>query len=45
MRFPEDIAARLLALRWWDWDHERLRLALPDFRALSVEAFLDKHEA
>jgi phosphonate metabolism protein (transferase hexapeptide repeat family) len=45
MRFPEDIAARLLALRWWDWDHERLRLALPDFRTLSVEAFLDRHEA
>lgn len=44
MRFPEDIAARLLALAWWDWDHERLRLALPDFRALSVEAFLDKYE-
>ncbi|MCX5495984.1 DapH/DapD/GlmU-related protein [Kaistia dalseonensis] len=42
-RFPEPIAERLLALGWWDWDHERLRLALPDFRALPIEAFLEKH--
>ncbi len=44
-RFPEGIAARLQALAWWDWPHERLRAALPDFRALPVEAFLDRHEA
>jgi hypothetical protein len=43
-RFPEDVADRLIALAWWDWDHERLRRALPDLRALSVEAFLDRHE-
>ena len=43
MRFPEDIAARLLDLRWWDWDHERLRLALPDFRMLPVEDFIAKY--
>ncbi len=42
-RFPEAIAERLLSLAWWDWDHERLRLALADFRALSIEAFLDRH--
>lgn len=42
-RFPEPIAERLLALAWWDWDHERLRLALPDFRGLGVEGFLEKH--
>ena len=29
------IAARLQALAWWDWPHERLRAALPDFRTLS----------
>lgn len=44
-RFPSAIAERLQALAWWDWDHARLRGALEDFRALSVEAFLDKHEA
>jgi hypothetical protein len=44
-RFAPPVAERLLALAWWDWDHERLRSALPDFRALSVEAFLEKHGA
>lgn len=42
-RFDERTAERLQALAWWDWDHERLRRALPDFRALSVEAFLHRH--
>ena len=44
-RFSEVIADRLAELAWWDWDHETLRLALPDFRKLAVEAFLEKHEA
>ena len=34
-----------MALAWWDWEHERLRAALADFRTLSVEAFLDRYEA
>lgn len=42
-RFPKPIAERLLRLGWWDWEHARLRGALEDFRALSVEAFLEKH--
>ena len=33
------------ALAWWDWSHERLRVALPDFRALPAEAFLEKYGA
>jgi phosphonate metabolism protein (transferase hexapeptide repeat family) len=43
-RFPDAVAARLLALRWWDWPHDTLHAALADFRALSAEAFLDKYE-
>lgn len=43
-RFSEGIAERLARLSWWDWDHDTLRTALPDFRKLSVEAFLDKYE-
>jgi len=29
---------------WWDWSHEQLRRALPDFRALAIEDFLEKYE-
>ena len=43
-RHEERIANRLQALAWWDWDHQRLRQALPDFRALATEAFLEKYE-
>jgi phosphonate metabolism protein (transferase hexapeptide repeat family) len=43
-RFPEDVAARLEALAWWDWSHEALRAALPDFRALTAEDFCARHE-
>lgn len=42
-RFPAPIIERLLALAWWDWSHDRLRRALADFRALSAEAFLERH--
>jgi phosphonate metabolism protein (transferase hexapeptide repeat family) len=44
-RFPEAITSRLAELAWWDWDHEALRTALPDFRKLGVEDFLAKYEA
>jgi len=40
MRQPPDIAARLVALAWWDWDHARLRTALDDFRSMDAAAFL-----
>lgn len=42
-RFSPEIAERLTALCWWDWDHARILGALEDFRTLSVEAFLEKH--
>ena len=43
-RFSDPIASRLDALKWWDWSHEQLHQALPDFRKLSIEAFLEKYE-
>ncbi len=42
-RFPAEIADALGRLAWWDWSHERLHEALPDFRALPVEAFLARY--
>jgi hypothetical protein len=44
-RFPLEIGERMDRLAWWDWSHEVLRRALPDFRALGAEAFLDKYGA
>ncbi len=44
-RFPQEIADRLTALAWWDWSHQALRTALPDFRKLDIESFLNKYEA
>jgi phosphonate metabolism protein (transferase hexapeptide repeat family) len=42
-RFPQEIEAQLMKLAWWDWDHERLRRALPDIRALDIEDFIKKY--
>ena len=44
-RFAESVGERMDALAWWDWSHERLRRALPDFRALNAEAFLEMYGA
>ena len=35
-----DAAARVA---WWEWSREQLRAALPDFRQLSVEAFIARY--
>ena len=42
-RFAPDIVERIQALAWWDWDHERLASALPDFQKLSPTEFLARH--
>lgn len=42
-RFPDEIAAGMQALAWWDWPHEDLRAALPDFRKLTAEEFIAKY--
>jgi phosphonate metabolism protein (transferase hexapeptide repeat family) len=44
-RFSQATGERMSRLAWWDWSHAALRRALPDFRALSAEAFLDKYGA
>lgn len=42
-RFPDEIAAGMQALAWWNWPHAQLHTALPDFRKLTAEQFLDKY--
>ena len=43
-RFPDEIAARLEKLAWWDFSREKLFEAVPDMQRLSVEEFLEKWE-
>ncbi|MCA0871172.1 chloramphenicol acetyltransferase [Seohaeicola saemankumensis] len=42
-RLPAEVAERMMALAWWDWDHAAIRAALSDFRALNAEAFMEKY--
>lgn len=42
-RFSPAQADKLLQLAWWDWPRDQYIAALPDIRALSVDAFLDKY--
>jgi phosphonate metabolism protein (transferase hexapeptide repeat family) len=42
-RFSEAVSDALEAIAWWDWEHDRLRQALRDFRTLPVEAFVEKY--
>lgn len=44
-RFEPKISERIISLGWWDWEHDRLALAIDDMRLLSVAAFLEKYEA
>lgn len=43
-RFDEAVAARLLAVRWWDWDDARIERALPWLLSERIEDFLDAAE-
>ncbi len=41
-RFPPEIVAALLEIRWWDWSDEKIRKNRENFRV--VEAFVRAHQ-
>lgn len=43
-RFSEDVIGRLLRVRWWDWDEERIEKALPMLLNADIEGFLSSVE-
>jgi len=43
-RFSTGQIERLLALAWWNWEHEALASALRDFRQATLDEFLDRYE-
>lgn len=42
-RFTEIQEDRLLEISWWNWSHVQLKARLPDFRKLSIDAFIEKY--
>ena len=42
-RFQPAQAEALQEIAWWDWSHDALRAALPDIRALDIDAFIAKY--
>jgi hypothetical protein len=43
-RFSPEVQEGLLRIAWWNWPHEKLRLALRDFRTLSAAEFVEKYD-
>lgn len=43
LRVDERTAEMLMRMAWWDWSHDRLDAAMPDFRALDAAAFAEKY--
>jgi hypothetical protein len=42
-RFEPHQAEALQAIAWWDWDHARLKAALPNIRKLDIDGFIEKY--
>lgn len=42
-RFSTEVAEALQSLAWWDWPHDLLQCALPDFQQLTADAFVAKY--
>ncbi|MEO0636794.1 MAG: DapH/DapD/GlmU-related protein [Pseudomonadota bacterium] len=42
-RFDDRTVEGLMKLSWWDWSHDKLHTALPDFRSLSAADFVSKY--
>ena len=43
-RFDQQTIDRLLRIKWWDWDIEKIKRNVPDLLSDQVEQFLDKNE-
>lgn len=42
-RFTEQQAEAVQAIAWWDREHQRPTAALPDFRAMPIDGFIEKY--
>lgn len=42
-RFEKTVRERMIALAWWDWEHDRLAVAIADMQGLTAVEFLQKY--
>ncbi len=42
-RFEKTVRERIIALGWWDWEHDRLAAAVESMRTMTPEEFLEKY--
>jgi virginiamycin A acetyltransferase len=43
-RFDQQTIDKLLRIKWWDWDIEKIKRNVPDLLSNQIEQFLDKNE-
>lgn len=41
-RFDKTVRERMIALAWWDWEHDKLSGAIADMQTLSAMEFVEK---
>lgn len=41
-RFGDETVRRLLALRWWDWDEDRIRRHIPAIQSGDIDALTEE---
>ncbi len=44
-RFGPDIVEQLLGIRWWDWDDDTIREAIPLLSSNNIEAFVERYRS
>lgn len=42
-RFPDEICSGLKKLSWWEWEYQRLKYAINDFRHMTPSDFINKY--
>jgi phosphonate metabolism protein (transferase hexapeptide repeat family) len=43
-RFEPKFSERMIALAWWDWEHDKLAAVVDDMRTMSATDFIEKYE-
>ena len=41
-RFDEETIAKLLKIKWWDWEDEKIKEVVPTLDSTNIKEFVDK---